>query len=558
MADTTLRYIDIDQDTRVGYNYIKQQYYVRNKEYYTYRNTVEEIIQVLNAIDVDTTTEEVNINTLSALKTAIEYLHTVSYTLQDTGAYIHTLQFNDFDQYPLTIDCEKAKLYIMNSTVIYDLTLNESPRNVRIPRILAFYKDTLGLQISTKDMRYFYSLLVSYYYPTCYNQITLNTDTNEYFYNNKFMFSNYSNTSDITYQCTYNPNNNAANTTVGYVISTDTSTNRIELSAPITMEDLHDYTKVIIKGATTYTEETDTTYSADGEYTITDMGTNTLKVAETIPYSYEFPYKECYVVSDRKTISSMKRDTRTITLTGTPTDIFVGDIILVSGATVDGEYEDISCNGSYTVESISDKTITVEEEIPTDFTGEGAILIKEIFVGYINSISNKVITLTENTDLTLTNATIMVHSINNGITTIENFIGNNTPNTNTITITGDIEDYTPNYPQLQIPIPTGNAEVLIDITYVGEDSQSLLPIGEFMVDNFKQCKQYINTYVGLIKGLTTLTDATKDRMYQKVEEEIPLTSVNDYTTSEIGDKISCSISTMKFKGIYSEIYSDQI
>ena len=556
MTDTTLRYIDIDQDTRVGYNYIKQQYYVRNKEYYTYRNTVEEIIQVLNAIDVDTTTEEVNINTLSALKTAIEYLHTVSYTLQDTGAYIHTLQFNDFDQYPLTIDCEKAKLYIMNSTVIYDLTLNESPRNVRIPRILAFYKDTLGLQISTEDMRYFYSLLVSYYYPTCYNQITLNTDTNEYFYNNKFIFSNYSNTSDITYQCTYNPNNNAENTTVGYVISTDTSTNRIELSAPITMEDLHDYTKVIIKGATTVDEETDTAYSADGEYTITDMGTNTLKVAETIPYSYEFPYKECYVVSDRKTISSMKRDTRTITLTETPTDIFVGDIILVSGATVDGEYEDISCNGSYTVESISDKTITVEEEIPTDFTGEGAILIKEIFVGYINSISNKVITLTENTDLTLTNATIMIHSINNGITTIENFTGNNTPNTNTITITGDIEDYTPNYPQLQIPVPTGNTEVLIDITYVGEDSQSLLPIGEFMVDNFKQCKQYINTYVGLIKGLTTLTDTTKDRMYQKVEEEIPLTSVNDYTTSEVGDKISCSISTMKFKGIYSENYSD--
>ena len=36
MTDTTLRYIDIDQDTRVGYNYIKQQYYVRNKEYYTY------------------------------------------------------------------------------------------------------------------------------------------------------------------------------------------------------------------------------------------------------------------------------------------------------------------------------------------------------------------------------------------------------------------------------------------------------------------------------------------------------------------------------------------
>ena len=556
MTNTTLRYIDIDQDTRVGYNYIKQQYYVRNKEYYTYRNTVEEIIDVLNAIDVDTTTEEVNINTITALKTSIEYLHTVSFTLQDTGAYIHTIQFNDFDQYPLTIDCEKAKLYIMNSTVIYDLTLNESPRNVRIPRILAFYKDTLGLQIVKEDMYYFYSLLVSYYYPTWYNQIALNTSTDEYFYNNKFLFSNYSNTADIACQCTYNPNNTAENTTVGYVVSTDTSANRIELSAPITMEDLHDYTEVIIKGATTVDEETDTTYSADGEYTITDMGTNTLKVAETIPYSYEFPYKECYVMSDQRAITKMERDNRTITLATTPTDIFVGDIVIVSGAIVDGAYEDISCNGSYTVESISNKTITVEEEIPTDFTGEGAILIKEVFVGYINSISNNVITLTENTDITLTNATIMIHTISNGITTIENFTGSNTPNTNTITVTGNIEDYTPNYPQLQIPIPTGNAEVLIDVTYVGEDSKSLLPIGEFMVDNFQQCKQYIDIYYGFIKGLKELSDTTKENMYQKVTD-MELTPIEDLTTVDRSDTIECSVEYMKFKGVYSEIYSEE-
>lgn len=556
MTNTTLRYIDIDQDTRVGYNYIKQQYYVRNKEYYTYRNTVEEIIDVLNAIDVDTTTEEVNINTITALKTSIEYLHTVSFTLQDTGAYIHTIQFNDFDQYPLTIDCEKAKLYIMNSTVIYDLTLNESSRNVRIPRILAFYKDTLGLQILKEDMYYFYSLLVSYYYPTWYNQIALNTSTNEYFYNNKFLFSNYSNTADIACQCTYNPNNTAENTTVGYVVSTDTSANRIELSAPITMEDLHDYTKVIIKGATTVDEETDTTYSADGEYTITDMGTNTLKVAETIPYSYEFPYKECYVMSDQRAITKMERDNRTITLATTPTDIFVGDVVIVSGAVVDGAYEDISCNGSYTVESIANKTITVEEEIPTDFTGEGAILIKEVFVGYINSISNNVITLTENTDITLTNATIMIHTISNGITTIENFTGSNTPNTNTITVTGNIEDYTPNYPQLQIPIPTGNAEVLIDVTYVGEDSKSLLPIGEFMVDNFQQCKQYIDIYYGFIRGLKELSDTTKENMYQKVTD-MELTPIEDLTTVDRSDTIRCSVEYMKFKGVYSEIYSEE-
>ena len=186
------RYIDIDTDTRVGFNYIKNQYYVTNKGYTTYRNsdTEAEIQEVLHALDITSVTDE----ELLELKDDMEELYKVSYTLQDTGAYIHTLQFNDFKRYPLTLDCEKKKLYIMNSTIIYDLTLNESPKNVRIPRILSFYKNTLGLLMTTHDMSYFYSLLLSYYYPTCYNQVMYNTNTKKYFYNNKFLLSNYSNT----------------------------------------------------------------------------------------------------------------------------------------------------------------------------------------------------------------------------------------------------------------------------------------------------------------------------------------------------------------------------
>ena len=352
----TLRYIIIDEDTTVGYNYINGSFYVTNKGYTTYRKTVADIIKVLNSIGVDTTTKEINPTTIKALKDNTENLHTVSYTLQDNGAYIHTIQFNDFDKYPLTIDCEKAKLYIMNSTIIYDLTLNESPQNIRIPRIQAFYKDTLGLVLSTSELSYYYSLLVSYYYPKCYNQISINENNNKLYYNNKFLLSNYSNTSKAVYNCTYNPNGNGANTPVGYITSTDSMTNAIVTTEPI--EDLQEGDTIIVKGTTTLIDEN--SYSADGTYTIQAMEGTTIVTEETLPLSYSFPYKECYVVSSAYTIQSMSMANSTITLQEQPSNLLTGDIILVSGATVSTPYETVSCNGSYTIQSISGNSITVE------------------------------------------------------------------------------------------------------------------------------------------------------------------------------------------------------
>ena len=544
------RYIDIDTDTRVGFNYIKNQYYVTNKGYNTYRNTVDEIQEVLHALDITSVTDE----ELLELKDDMEELYKVSYTLQDTGAYIHTLQFNDFKKYPLTLDCEKKKLYIMNSTIIYDLTLNESPKNVRIPRILSFYKNTLGLLITTHDMSYFYSLLLSYYYPTCYNQVMYNTNTKKYFYNNKFLLSNYSNTSEATYICTYNPNNNAELTEVGKVIETNNTNNTITLSQDITEETLQGYNTIVLQG-TTQTIDGDQ-YSADGEYTITKIEGNTIKVAETIPTSYQFPYKECYVLASQCTISSMDRTTRQITLTETPQDILVGDVILVSGATVPTEYETISCNGTYTVEAIADNIITVEEEIPTDFTGE-ATLVKEVFISNISKIYNKKLTLTDTTDLDLTGATIMVHTIENGETTIENYTVSSYT-TNTITVLESIGAYNFNSyaPTLYIPIPsiTEDVETLIDITSVSDTSSSFIPLGEFMVDSFEQCQAYLRTFAGLVSP----SEKIKLNLYKEVQE-LSLDTIPDLTTARSTDSISWTnqnVEGMTFQGLYSQVYKD--
>ena len=572
------RYLDIDADTRVGFSYIKQQFYVTNKEYTTYRNAfiyvkevvdgkelevrqidVSEIRKVLDALDITETRYPETYPTdedIVELAEKQEDLHSVYYTLQDNGAYIHTLQFNDFSYYPLTIDCEKAKLYIMNSTIIYDLTINESPRNVRIPRILSFYKDTLGLSISTNDMRYFYSLLLSYYHPTCYNQVGLDEATNKYFYNNKFLLSNYDNSSVATYQCTYNPNNSAENKKTGYyVVSTDTSASTITLSEDLDEEALEGYNQVIIEGASAYVEDTDTTYSADGKYTITSIDGNTLKVSETIPYSYSFPYKECYVLAGQYTITKMDRTLRQITLSSDPTEVLAGDFILVSGATVTSPYETISCNGTYTVESIRDNVITVQEEIPTDFEGS-AILIKEVFVSNISKIHSRVLTLTNSTDLDLVGSTVLIHTIENGITSIENNTVDSQSSGTSIRVHDSISNYnfTDSCPTLAIPkpAPAQDVETLIDVTYVAEEAEEVFPMGAFMVDNFEQCCSYIRTLAGLVVP----DDKIKENLYKKVDEYFEFSAIPDLTTPLDGDNISCSLSGMEFINLYSKIYPE--
>ena len=566
--DLKKRYIDIDGNTRVGYNYLKQQFYVTNKSYTTYRDTVDLIEVVLATLGITEDTYPEVIENLPALQSTYEELYKVYYTLQDTGAYIHTIQFNDHEEYPLTIDCEKGKLYIMNTSIIYDLTVNESARSVRVPRILSYYKDTLGLVIEDTDMYYFYSLLVSYYYPTCYNQIGLNEDTNEYFYNNKFLLSNYSGTSPAVYNCTYNPNNNAPQTMLTHVIATDSTNNTITTSTPIAEESLLGYNKVRVAGTQELIDGTE--YTADGTYTIDNIEDTTITVADTIPFTYTFSYKECYVVDSSYTISSMDATGYTITLSAIPTNLKVGDVIIVTGATVTTPYEDISCNGSYTIsqvgtidsEGVENKyNIVVEEPIPTNFTGTGATLIKEVFISNISTIEDNTITLTDTTDLNLTGANLYIHTIENEETTMTPYTVDSNTST-TITVEENIPDY--NYedtcPVLYLPIPdkTQDTEVLIDVTSVSDNAKDVFPTGEFLTDTYEQCIAYINTLASLPPSATDQRYITtiKNNLYKKVPEEITVqTNIKDYTKA--GQQyVSCSLDTMYLKGLYSHVYNE--
>lgn len=525
------RYIDIDTDTRVGYNFLKSKYYVTNKGTTTYRSTIEEIQKVLHALEIT----DIEDSTLEEFYTSIENLTDIYYTWSDTGSYIHTIQFNDYKDFPLVLDCEKARIYIMNSTIVFNLTVNESARNVRVPYLCSWYLSKLGLNITREDMLTFYNLLYSFFTPTVYTLIEPQTEQQELTdltYSDTFKLSNFSETSKIVYSGTQNPLNLTTYSNIGDITSIDSVTQTITTTTPITTLQVGD--KINISNATTTIDETP--YSADGTYTIFTLTNNQIVVEESIPVSYQFQYMKCSLVSSLSDIDEISRDNRTITLQHqVPNSIFTGDTIYIQGTTITTEHgEEISCNGIYTISSIHNKDIVVEEEIPTNYTGSTGQLYKLLPLGNITSISSNTIHLQD--EITLTNlqgSTIQVLSPDNEV---QSYIVSNAV-TNTIQVTTTIENYTPDYPLLREPQPSSEVEINVLESLI----EDVFPVGEFILDNFTQAQDYVFTVRPY--GITPIPNYIAEQLYNKVPTTYPITT-------------TVGITSMKLLGLYSRVYTE--
>ena len=515
MTEANKRYIDITDVIRVGFNYPKNKFYVTNKDTTTYRTTIEDTLDVLQTLGIDEITEA----QLEFLRDNWETLDKIYYTWDKTGSFIHSIQFNDWHDYPIIMDCHKAKMYIQNSTTIFDLDTAESAEIVRIPLIFNFFQQTLGIEISTNILLAVYNMLLSYYNPEaisslykkyflthrCTNQIAPRSEDDkdkEARYTGIFQTSNFDNNNPVEYTCTNDPLNNPIPVHIGNIGSINADTNTITLTKPLEVIDPYTIevgSKIIVVGASTIVDEE--TYTLDGTYTISEINSDRTVIVtdETFPTSYDYPYNTCYVLDEAPyTISSISRDNNTITVTTSPDTILVGDTVTVIGADINTTFEDITLDGRYTVSSINKVDnlyeIGVEELIATNFTGTGATLNKEIFISNITEATTSSITLlTKISSLpekilnNLVGATVSIYNQKLNIRE-EAIVSSVSRETNVLTLNMSIHEDMEEFPELQYPTP--NPDTSIEV--VSSIDTEIMPTGTFIVDDFNEVVLYLS------------------------------------------------------------------
>lgn len=544
------RYKEIN-GIRVGYNYPLQQYYITNKETTTYRATLEDIRDVLNTLDITTT--DITDTELNTFKNNYETLFNTYYTWEDTGLYIKALQFNEWHDYPLIIDCEKATLYIKNSTTIFNIDTNESLRLIITPTLCNFYKDTLGLEIDTHVMYSYCLLLLSYYSPTrkdvqlLYNPKCVNIieqkeeddETTDYYYTNEFKAVSFDSKAPSTYTCYNNPLNQFNYTPIGNIIAlTD---NKITLTESINTDTypIRKGSKLQVQGITETIDNS--TYTADGLYTVESIEDTIVTVSETFPITYSYPLYTCSAIASQYTITSMNRENNSITVAETLDKVFVGDKIIVQNAIIPDEWGDISLNGEYTVNSITENTLIVEEQLLTNFEGN-AILYKPVFIGDIADINkeDRIITFLAETEYNLENKQVMCY--NSNIQNIEILTIQEQPNKKSIVVEEDITLPIQEYPKLEYPIPSEATSIVVHTS----DNEDVFPIGTFIENDFEGIQEYTE----LLRGNTIPSEAIKNNLYNKVASSMGI-MIHVWGGSDYPTIIQCS------KGvIYKKEYGD--
>ena len=523
-----MREIVIDTDTRVYYIFEEKKFYVENKDTTTYRFTVTD---TKNVLDIVAPSNTVTVDDLENLATTYETLTSLSYTWSDDGSYIATIQLNDFSKYPLTLDTEKGKLYIMNTELIFDLTTNESGVQ-RVQYMQAFYHDRVGLNVEEADLRTLYNIMVSYYSPNPYNVIEANEDSSLALkYNNVIKYSNFNDKAQAVYTLTFNPNNKFTDTTIAYILSLQDKVMTLTDTVPTS---IHVGDVLTVTNAVTYVENYP--YPANGDYTVTAIEGNTITVNENFPAPYEYVPPILNIVAYKSLIEEVSREHNTITCDNHAdlSSFLIGDKIIIKGTEIVTDYETLTVDGEYTIADISGHKITVEEKPATDYaysSGTQPYVYKNIADGEVDTVEGTTITMTNTLSIPLTANTPVAILFPNKT---EEFAEVVSVTDNVITVDTELSSFEANYGLLNTAIPA--TEVLITVT--DTEKENVMPNTSFIVDNNAECTQYLNL-------LPTLTAPT-EIMYNKV---------NGYVDTTYAVSTTVGITSMSLLGLYSEVYT---
>ena len=561
----------IDADTVIGFDYVNQYYYVTNKDYTTNRVVAdykehpleEAAIEIKKVLDIVAPDNQITVDDLITLATRIEQVTELFYTWDDTGSYIRTIQFNDYENYPFTIDCEKSVIYIMNTEIIFDLKQWAESRRRRIEAMQSFYYNTLGLNVSTEYFDTLYELLVSYYRgDTCINLIQpIGEDETEYIptYSNQIAHTNYRGDSLTTYTCTFNPNGSYTPSIepLGYI--THIQDNTLTLTEPNLTIQPND---ILAVTDTTYQIGT-TQYSADGYYTVATISGSTISMTEyfPVPYSYEPPILE--ITAFKSYIHKISREDSSITLTNSTqlSNYLIGDTIRIENAVLNTGYEPITLSGTYTIASISasNHVIYTEETPATDYEPptNTAYIYKPVQTAYIKEATGNTLTLASTPLYTLSPNTSICLNDNNSLqySTISSTTSA-TQYTMSSTVSGTI---TATYGKLSTITP--NTETLLNITE--SKYPTILPTGEFMLDNQQETIDYLKL---INKGEETdpkkvrnivpsneplQPDTNNIGNFNLIHKEVPTTYYTGLKKANNEDL------NMQLKGLYSKEYPQQ-
>lgn len=540
------RTIPIDADTSISYIYKDSVYEITNKNTFTQRSKVQD---AKNVLDIVAPSNTVTIDDLVTLSITPELLTSLSFTYNSTGTYIHTIQFNDYKNYPLTLDAEKGKLYIMNSNVIFDLTLNVAGTE-RVYEVVDFYLRTLGLQLYTiennvkdySNITAIHDLLLSYYYP---NTNTVNTiiereaTTTALKYTNKIYASNYSGQQPLTYTLTLNPNNKDVYTEIANILQLQEDVITLADTVPSTV---HVGDKLNLTNAVTIVNGTE--YKADGDYTVTAIQDNTITVDKNFPTPYLYTPPTLNLVAYKSLIEEVKREDNTITFDNHAdlSSFLIGDTITIKGTTITTEYETLTVDGDYTISDIQGHVITVEEQPATDYTyttGTQPYAFKSILVGSISSIDMHTITLESAPTLTLTNSDPVYVTYQDShreyatISTVSN---------TTITVNETLTNFENNSGILRSITPS--TEVLITIQ---DSGSTVMPNTSFIVDTHEQATEYIGLSINLVKP--------SEVCYNISNKYVPQYLMDKEGTEE-GNIVTIGDIPLECIGLYSDIYTE--
>lgn len=591
--DNTQGTITTQNTVTVGYDFKNSTYYIINKDYTTERTIADEVLNTIRAIapsithitspllsiDIDhNILDEDFLKYIKALSTTYEHLVENSiplyYTWADNGSYIASIQISTYADSCLILNAEKSKLYIQNSNVIFDLSLNEDDR-IRVKRIQQYYYNTVGLDLLYYFVGCLYTTMLSYYNPFTYNSnyntfIGIPTDKpfpynvidsttipdtitednlKDIRYSNLYALADFTKKAPLEYACAENPNKvvldyNTLNTISSLeenrITLTNTPNPTIQVGSTFNLS----HTTTVIDTST---------YTSDGDYTITEIDTtnNILYTDKDFPYNYTYNPPILAIRGYEQSISSINRGTREITLSQEVANAYqVGDTIHVYGTTTTGTYgETISADGDYTVSSIginasgenAPKVIIVAEEISAN--ASTGTMYKDIKAGDIT----KVIT-SEHKVLLQENSTYDLNSYSNYaiIYTDEDLrllVSRDTEKTSTnITLyfTEDItKDITYTYAELNAIIYSEETQINI----LNSIDETKLPTGEFMVDTREEVKNYLKLLKDGDKAIPTDTK-TFNNIYKPVISNV---IYFNYEGNEV---------QMTFKGIYSKVFGE--